>query len=48
MTDLSGKVVLTGRLTSECTNINIEELINGIYLFKIGTLNKQTIKVLKK
>ncbi len=48
ITDPSGRTVLTGKLISENSNINIRELIDGIYYFKIGEQSKQSFKVIKK
>jgi len=48
ISDQLGRIILTGKLTSEVSNINISELSFGIYTFKIGEQNKETLKVMKK
>lgn len=46
--DNSGKSVLTGKILSENTIIELGNLSEGIYLFRIGDNLKQTFKVLKQ
>jgi hypothetical protein len=48
ITDQIGRLVLTDKLKSEITSINISELPFGIYFFTIGEQIKQTFKVMKK
>jgi hypothetical protein len=48
ITDQIGRLVLTDKLKSEITSININELPFGIYFFTIGEQIKQTFKVMKK
>lgn len=42
--DLNGRFVLEGNLDAEINQINIENLSNGLYLFKINNLYKKFIK----
>ena len=48
ITNLLGISVLTGKLTSVNTIININELTVGLYLLQVGEQKKQTFKILKK
>lgn len=45
--DQFGRQVLTGKLTSEISSININELLIGMYFLKIGEKENQTFKVMK-
>ena len=44
----TGKVVLSGKINSESTVIEIGNLSGGIYLFSVGENLKQTFKVIKQ
>ncbi len=44
----SGKVVLSGKINSENTVIELGNLSGGIYLFSVGENLKQTFKVIKE
>ena len=46
--DNTGRVVLTGRLNSENTTIELSNLSGGIYMFSVGENKKQTFKVIKE
>ena len=46
--DNTGKSLLSGRITSENTTIELGNLPGGIYLFSIGDNMKQTFRVLKE
>jgi hypothetical protein len=46
--DNTGKLVLTGKITSENTVIELDYLSDGIYLFSVGENLKQTFKVIKE
>jgi len=46
--DNTGKVVLTGKLHSENTSIELGNLSGGIYMFSVGEKIKQTFKVIKE
>lgn len=46
--DYTGKLILTGRLNSESTAIEISDFSNGIYLLKIGNDFGETFKVVKE
>jgi Concanavalin A-like lectin/glucanases superfamily/Secretion system C-terminal sorting domain len=46
--DNTGKVVLTGKIISENTTIELGNLSGGIYLFSVGENMKQTFKVIKE
>jgi hypothetical protein len=46
--DNTGKVVQSGKITSEDTAIEIGSLTGGIYLFSVGENLKQTFKVIKQ
>jgi len=44
--DLTGKVILKGKLTGESTTLDIPPLINGIYYLQFGGRNQHSYKVL--
>jgi len=46
--DNTGKLVLTGKITSENTVIELDNLSDGIYIFIVGENFKQTFKVIKE
>jgi len=46
--DNTGKVVLSGKINSENTVIELGNLSGGIYLFTVGENMKQTFKVIKQ
>jgi hypothetical protein len=46
--DNTGRVVLTGKLNSQNTTIELEILSGGIYMFSVGENMKQTFKVIKE
>jgi hypothetical protein len=46
--DNTGKVVLSGKIISENTTIELGNLSGGIYLFSVGENLKQTFKVIKE
>ena len=46
--DNTGRVVLTGKLNSENTTIELGKLSGGVYMFRIGENMKQTFKVIKE
>jgi hypothetical protein len=46
--DNTGKVVLSGKINTENTNIELGNLAAGIYLFSVGENVKQTFKVIKE
>ena len=46
--DNTGRVVLTGKLNSENTTIELGNLSGGIYMFSVGENMKQTFKVIKE
>jgi hypothetical protein len=46
--DNTGKVVLSGKISSENTSIELGNLSVGIYLFNVGENLKQTFKVIKE
>ena len=46
--DNTGRVVLTGKLNSENTTIELGNLQGGVYMFRIGENMKQTFKVIKE
>ncbi len=48
ITDQIGKTVLSGKLNTEKTTIELGDLSGGIHLFSIGNNAKQTFKVIKK
>ncbi len=48
ITDQAGKQVLSGKITSEITDIEISQLEKGIYLFQIPGQKRQSFKVIKK
>jgi len=46
--DYTGRVVLTGKLNSENTTIELGNLSGGIYMFSVGENMKQTFKMIKE
>ena len=46
--DNTGKLVLTGKIISENTTIELGNLSGGIYLFSVGENMKQTFKMIKE
>jgi hypothetical protein len=46
--DNTGRVVLTGKLNSQNTTIELGNLSGGIYMFRVGENMKQTFKVIKE
>ena len=46
--DNVGKVVLSGKINSENTVIELGNLSGGIYLFSVGENLKQTLKIIKE
>lgn len=46
--DNTGKVVLTGKIITENTCIELGNLSGGIYMFRVGENIKQTFKVIKE
>jgi hypothetical protein len=46
--DNTGRVVLTGKLNSQNTTIELGNLSGGVYLFSVGENMKQTFKVIKE
>jgi hypothetical protein len=45
--DNTGKVVLSGKLKSENTTIELGNLSGGIYMFSVGENMRQTFKIIK-
>ena len=48
ITNLIGQTVLSGKLNTEETIINIENLQSGVYMLSIDGMNKQSIKVIRE
>lgn len=48
VTDALGRKVLSGRLTTESSLVQIDRLSNGIYLLRIGESAQQSFKVVKE
>lgn len=48
ITDQMGRQVLTGKLNTETTQVDISTLSTGVYNFQVGEQTKQSFKVLKK
>ena len=46
--DNTGRVVLTGKLNTKDTTIELNNLSGGIYIFSVGENMKQTFKVIKE
>jgi hypothetical protein len=46
--DNLGRSILTGRITSESSIIELEQLTKGIYLFSLGEHLKQPIRIIKE
>ena len=47
LTDQNGSQILTGKIDSETTSINISQFKNGIYLFRLEGQKRRSIKVIK-
>ena len=45
--DYTGKLILSGKLTSENSSIELTNLAQGIYMLTIGDSNKQTFKLVR-
>jgi hypothetical protein len=43
-----GKVILSGKIYTENTSVDMSNLSTGIYLFSVGENVKQTFKVIKE
>ena len=48
ISDLNGKTVISGKIKSEKTMIDISELSTGVYHFRSGESDKQVFKVVKE
>jgi plastocyanin len=48
VTDMAGKLQLTGELIDKTTTVDLSQLNKGVYLFQTGILRKQTIKIVKR
>ncbi len=46
--DIAGKSVLSGKIKSEKTLIDLDSLLGGIYLFSVGENSKQIFKLVKE
>ena len=46
--DILGKQILTGKISSETTLVDICQLESGIYFLSVGQLTNQTFKLIKK
>lgn len=46
--NISGQLIMTGRLNSEYSTVNISELDSGIYFMKIGQERRHTYKLVKE
>lgn len=46
--DNTGKVILSGKINTESTCIELGDLSRGIYMFRVGENTKQTFKVIKE
>lgn len=46
--DLTGKVILSGRLYGESVTVDVSHFDSGIYLLQIGERRRQAYKVIKK
>ncbi|MCX6231784.1 MAG: T9SS type A sorting domain-containing protein [Bacteroidetes bacterium] len=46
--DLTGKKLISGKLNTGNTTINISQFAEGIYFFQLGDDRKQTFKLIKK
>ena len=46
--DYAGKLVLTGKMTSEKIIIGLDNLVAGIYFLNVGANQKQTHKIIKE
>ncbi|MEN9913589.1 MAG: hypothetical protein RL528_310 [Bacteroidota bacterium] len=48
ISDNAGRIVLTGKLNSQNTTIELGNLSGGIYMFRVGDHMKKTLKVIKE
>ena len=48
MINLSGRIVMTGTLTAEETNVSVSGLASGMYILKIGEEKRHSYKVIKE
>ena len=48
ISDNTGRIVLTGKLNSQKTTIELGNLSGGIYMFSVGENTKQSFKVIKE
>jgi hypothetical protein len=48
ISDNAGRIVLTGKLNSQYTTIELNNLSGGVYIFSVGENMKQTFKVFKE
>jgi len=48
ISDNAGRIVLTGKINSQNTNIELDNLSDGIFIFSIGENMKQTFKLIKE
>ena len=46
--DQLGRTVLSGKISSETTTINFNDLASGIYHFRLGNGNQLSINIIKK
>ena len=46
--DNTGKVVLTGKINSDKTVVELSSLLGGVYLFSVGENVRQTFKIIKE
>jgi hypothetical protein len=46
--DQLGKEVKSGKITSENTEIDLSNLTEGMYLFKVGVDMKESFKIMKQ
>ena len=48
ISDQSGRQILSGKLESDLTRVNLSNYSNGMYFIQVGTDSRQKLKVIKK
>jgi hypothetical protein len=46
--DNTGRLLISGKINSEKTTVNLSNFSDGVYLFRVGENLKQTFKIIKE
>jgi hypothetical protein len=46
--DNTGRLLMSGKINSEKTTVNLSNFSDGVYLFRVGENLKQTFKIIKE